>query len=553
MRFLWLDINSSYSHSSLAIPSLDAQLDNSLRDQSEWIIISGTISASSSKIILQILKEQPDVIFSTIWLFNSVYVISLLKQLKVLLPNIIIILGGPEFLGDNTQFLTENKHINAVFRGDGEEQFPILVSNLIHSESFIGIKGICLISGNEYFDSGKGVVSNLSKLIIPEKSSFFNFTKPFVQIETSRGCFNSCRFCVSGCKEKVSYINYKSLGERFQYLVDKGIKEVRILDRTFNANTNHAINILSVIKQFAGLLKFHIEVHPAFISDKLKYELESVPPDLIHIEIGIQSLDDDVLTTVGRKGNAQKSLDGLKYLKGLATFEIHADLIAGLPGYTLEKLYDDFTTLVKTGVDEIQVESLKVLPGTEFRNNNLLYKLKFSPIPPYEVLGNDSIRFEELLYAGTLSRASDLWYNDFRWKSVFSLLISRESQFLQDFIIYISMQNLQQISPEKCGLILFDFCCKYLPNYKVYVANSWLLAGFSVNKKPGKLARKWEKGFSGIHFPFTDSDFRYQSYYYIESEHITYWYSFDKLSKNLVNYTSLRKLSSSITKEKSNE
>ena len=541
MRFLWLDINSSYSHSSLAIPSLDAQLDNPLRDQSEWKIVSGTLLASPAKIILQILKEQPDVIFSTIWLFNSIYVLSILKQIEGLLPNIKIILGGPEFLGDNRLFLSENKHIHAVFRGDGEEQFPVLVSNLIHSEPLSAINGICQILGNNYHDNGKAVVSNLSKLKIPEQSSLFGFNKPFVQIETSRGCFNTCRFCVSGCNEKVSYINYESLRERLQYLVEKGITGIRILDRTFNANTNHAINILSVIKDFAGLLKFHIEVHPAFISDKLKRKLESIPSNLIHIEIGIQSLDDEVLKTVGRKGDAQKSLDGLIYLKGLKTFEIHADLIAGLPGYSLGKLYDDFTTLVKTGVDEIQIETLKVLPGTEFRYNNILYKLKFSPIPPYEVLENDSMSFEELLSAGTLSRASDLWYNDFRWKSVFALLINKEDQFLQDFIYYLSKQNIQQLSPEKCGLILFDFCSKYFQNYLTYVANSWLLAGFSVHKKPGKLARKWEKGYSGIHFPFIDSDFTHLSYYYIDSKHITYWYSFDKHSKTLVNNTSLRK------------
>jgi hypothetical protein len=105
----------------------------------------------------------------------------------------------------------------------------------------------------------------------------------------------------------------------------------------------------------------------------------------------------------------------------------------------------------------------------------------------------------------------------------------------------LSKQNIQQLSPEKCGLILFDFCSKYFQNYLTYVANSWLLAGFSVHKKPGKLARKWEKGYSGIHFPFIDSDFTHLSYYYIDSKHITYWYSFDKHSKTLVNNTSLRK------------
>ena len=542
MRFLWLDINSSYSHSSLAIPSLDAQLDSSIRERAIWKVVSGTLSANPSKIILQVINEKPDVIFSTVWLFNSLFILSILKQIKVLLPNVKIILGGPEFLGDNKIFLSENKGIYAVFRGDGEIIYPELVLNLINESSICKLEGVCIISEGRYYDNGKAVIPDISVLKIPEHSEFFSLDKPFVQVETSRGCFNSCKFCVSGCDEKVSYINYRTLKQRLQIHANKGIKEIRILDRTFNAKSSHAINLLKIMKEFHGHLKFHIEFHPALISESLKKELESIPPNLLHIEVGIQSLDDNVIKTAGRKGMPQNSIEGLSYLKNLSTLEIHADLIAGLPGYTLSKLYEDYSTLVKFGVDEIQVETLKLLPGTNFRENSLIYKLKYSPIPPYEILENESITYDELQRAVYLSRISDLWYNDSRWRSVFSLLIIKEGEFLSEFLEFVSSINLQNISPEKCGIILFDFCSIYFPSYNFHISNSWILSGYSLTKKPGKIARKWEKGFSGLPFPFNNYDFTQFSYYYIDSPCRIYWYSFDKFSKTLINYTSLSKM-----------
>ena len=111
MKFLWLDINASYSHSSLALPSLEAQIGDVTNKQIEWQVVSGTIKSNKDEIISQIIACSPDYIFATGWLFNIEYLLSLLRKINALSDGCKIVLGGPEFLGNNSKFLQENQSV----------------------------------------------------------------------------------------------------------------------------------------------------------------------------------------------------------------------------------------------------------------------------------------------------------------------------------------------------------------------------------------------------------------------------------------------------------
>ena len=63
--------------------------------------------------------------------------------------------------------------------------------------------------------------------------------------------------------------------------------------------------------------------------------------------------------------------------------ETHADLIAGLPLYHLSEIFEDVRTLAEYGAGEIQLESLKLLPGTEMRRRAEELGIQYSPLPPY--------------------------------------------------------------------------------------------------------------------------------------------------------------------------
>jgi len=492
MKILWIDLNSSYAHSSLALPALHAQI---MTDPSiEWEIVSATINENAGMIVDEIYHHQPDILAATTWLFNHEQLIHVASRVKALLPKTCLVLGGPEFLGDNEEFLRKNPFVDCVFRGEGEEVFPQWLTCWNHPEQWHTVPGLCYLTPyKEYKDNGIARVLNFAGLVPPEQSRFFNWSKPFVQLETTRGCFNTCAFCVSGGEKPVRTLSIESIRERLQLIHAHGIKNVRVLDRTFNYNPRRAKELLRLFLEFHPDIRFHLEIHPALLSEELKEELSLLPKGLLHLEAGIQSLREPVLEKSRRMGKLSDALDGLRFLCALPNMETHADLIAGLPLYHLHEIFEDVRTLAGYAAGEIQLESLKLLPGTEMRRRAEELGIKYSPLPPYEVLQTHEISVSELQTARQLSRLLDGFYNTPAWQALTRELILNDEQFLHRFLAYLTKANLidQPMSLEKRGLILYEFCKQNYPEYQIQAAIAWIEAGMSLKKLPAE--KVWTK------------------------------------------------------------
>lgn len=492
MKILWIDLNSSYAHSSLALPALHAQI---MTDPSiEWEIVSATINENTGMIVDEIYRHRPDILAATTWLFNHEQLMHVASRVKALLPEACLVLGGPEFLGDNEEFLRKNPFVDCVFRGEGEEVFPQWLTCWNHPEQWHTVPGLCYLTPNkEYKDNGIARVLNFAGLVPPEQSRFFNWSKPFVQLETTRGCFNTCAFCVSGGEKPVRTLSIESIRERLQLIHAHGIKNVRVLDRTFNYNPRRAKELLRLFLEFHPDIRFHLEIHPALLSEELKEELSLLPKGLLHLEAGIQSLREPVLEKSRRMGKLSDALDGLRFLCALPNMETHADLIAGLPLYHLHEIFEDVRTLAGYAAGEIQLESLKLLPGTEMRRRAEELGIKYSPLPPYEVLQTHEISVSELQTARQLSRLLDGFYNTLAWQALTRELILNDEQFLHRFLAYLTKANLidQPMSLEKRGLILYEFCKQNYPEYQIQAAIAWIEAGMSLKKLPAE--KVWTK------------------------------------------------------------
>ena len=486
MKILWIDLNSSYAHSSLALPALHAQIAN---DPSiEWAIVSATINENAGTVVEEAYRHKPDILAATAWLFNHEQLLHITSRLKALLPETCLILGGPEFLGDNEFFLRKNPFVNCVFRGEGEEVFPQWLTCWNQPELWNDIAGLCYLdTDKQYRDNGTARVLNFSRLIPPEKSCFFNWDKPFVQLETTRGCFNTCAFCVSGGEKPIRTLSIENIRQRLQTIHEHGIKNIRVLDRSFNYNTHRAKELLQLFLEYPDI-HFHLEIHPALLSEELKEELKHLPEGLLHLEAGIQSLREPVLEKSRRMGKLTDALEGLKFLCSLPNMETHADLIAGLPLYHLSEIFEDIRVLAAYGAGEIQLESLKLLPGTEMRRRAEELGIQYSPLPPYEVLQTREINVSELQTARQLSRLLDGFYNTPAWQSITRKLILKEEKFLYRFLEHLIQIGLidQPISLEKRGLILYEFCKHNYPEYQLEASIAWIEAGMSLKKLPAE-------------------------------------------------------------------
>ncbi|MDD3844502.1 MAG: DUF4080 domain-containing protein [Bacteroidales bacterium] len=540
MKILWLDINASYSHSSLAIPAMDAQLEPKIREMHQWQILSGSLKLGASWFVQRINNMSPDLVLSTLWLFNHTMVMEVLAKAHALNPELRIILGGPEFLGDNNFFLASNPFVESVFRGEGEEMFPQFVKSLGNNRDYLKLQGFCsLDSKGNYIDNGYSKVNSFNSLAYPEKSFFFNWEKPFVQLETSRGCFNKCAFCISGNSRNIDELPVKSLKPRINLMYEKGIREIRILDRTFNANIKRTLELIQLFNEFKGEVEFHTEIHPSFINAKFMEAIETTRHGTMHFEAGIQSLRENVLLKCNRYDKKQETLEGITYLSNLGKHEVHTDLIAGLPDYSFNELIEDLNVLVGIFPGEIQLESLKLLPGTSLKENAPKYGIKYSPIPPYEVLETPSISFNELELCRHLSAILDIYYNKPEWKHLFGGLVKRNNSFIELFAKYFLTNNIgKSIAREKKGLVIWEFCKNEFPHELDIVAVKWMENGLSFNIGPGLLSKVWKIG-DKLTNPLYNNNSKESSYRYLEFKERRHWFLYNRKSnssKSLLNY-----------------
>ena len=481
MKLLWLDINCSYAHSSLALPALHAQCG---KNEVEWEVVSATLSTPVGALVTQIAGHRPDIIAATAWLFTHDYLTNVITRAKALLPECTVILGGPEFLGENESYLLRHPEVDALFRGEGEEEFSKWLEISQNRGRWGSVKGLCFLNEEgRYRDGGLARVADFALLKAPEESRFFRWEKPFVQLETTRGCFSSCAFCVSGAEKPVRTIPLETVRERIGNIHAHGVREIRLLDRTFNGDAGRAVSLVKLFAEFPDM-RFHLEMHPAFLPVELRELLSGLPDNLLHLEAGIQSLREPVLKACKRAGKLDGALDGLRFLCGLKNMETHADLIVGLPLYTLAQIFEDIRTLASFGAGEIQLELLKVLPGTGMRRDAESLGLVYSSMPPYEILKTNEMSVPEIQTGRLLSRLLDFYYNTRAWKNITIRLICEESEFLQDFLQWMRRgEHLEQpLSVEKRGLLLFEFIVEFYPFYKNRMAEAWEKAGLTLRK-----------------------------------------------------------------------
>lgn len=530
MKLLWIDLNCSYAHSSLALPALHAQVMH--RTDVEWEVVRTTNNESVGTTVDAIYAHRPDVIAATAWLFTHEQLLHVIGRAKALMPRVKVVLGGPEFLGDNEAYLRQHPEVDAVFRGESEESFARWLDVWDEPEKWAEIEGVCYFKelkgdkgrkmeikansyvseakrnwplspqGSEatslpisplspqkaYHDGGLARVMSFDKLLPPEESPLFTWDKPFVQVETTRGCFNTCAFCVSGVGDPIRMLPIGEIRRRLVRIRERGIRDVRVLDRTFNFHPRQAIELMHLFAEFHPHLRFHLEIHPALLPQSVRDVLATLPDGLLHLEAGIQSLRQEVLDMSRRKGTLEQALDGLRFLCSLPNLVTHADLIAGLPLYTLAQIYEDVRTLAGYQAGEIQLESLKLLPGTLMRRDAEKLGIRYSPLPPYEVLETASITSAQLQEARRLSRLLDAYYNTTAWQAFTRRLIIHEEDFLHRFLDYLTVHNYidQPLSLERRGELLYLFCRDHYPAYTTEATVAWIEAGMSLRKTPAE-------------------------------------------------------------------
>ncbi len=407
---LFLAVNASYSHTNLAGGYLGAVAD---AEGWRWQTLETLDGADLPELLGMLCRYRPTVLAATFYLFNRQRLLTIVRRYKSLYPACIVIGGGPEFDGDNRRFLAVEPAIEVVVRGEGELAFRDWLRHIDARSHWRRIPGLCFRDGNNsYHDGGRAVsVDNLDDLPSPYRFLPDISRKPFAQLETTRGCTNRCVFCREGSHDILRRFSLSRVRQSLQTLREIGIREVRLLDRTFNEPAARARQLLSMLIEEFSDLRFHLEIDPGRLTRTFMDTLARAPAGQLKLEAGIQTFHPDAWRRMRRGTSPRRALNGLRALSAMPNLAVHADLIAGLPGANRASLRADIDTVIAAGPSELQLEILKVLPGTPLRDMAAAAGLVYAPDPPYEVLCSRDMLPADLADAAVWSRAIDWFYN----------------------------------------------------------------------------------------------------------------------------------------------
>ena len=442
-----------------------------------------TINEQVSRVVEAVVEQQPDVILGTAYLFTVTELLQACHRVKRLCPEVRIILGGPEFLGANEDFLSEHPYVDAVVRGEGESVISHLLATIDERDRWASIPGVCYrTAGGGIHDDGRSAeLLPVDRLPDPTESRFMNWEKGFVLLETSRGCPACCSFCTSALPTGVRVFPLARTRDTLQRVRKAGVREVRILDRTFNHPPERAKELLSCFLQEFPELWFHLEVYPNLLTPEIMDLIETAAPGRLHLEIGLQSTQATILKKVRRQDFGKTAQAAFQRLCWMPHIPIHVDLLAGLPGQSMEDIYADLRLLSEWLPEHVQLETLKILKGTPLAGELERFGIVRAGNPPYEVMQTNTMSFAGLREAQRLSRILDAFHGNRELAGVCREVWREHPDFWRDFERHLrGLTDVEtpQSLPQRYRL-LHAFLLGYDPAQAQELEVQWVKCGHS--------------------------------------------------------------------------
>ena len=393
-------LNAKYIHASLGLRYLFANL-NELQAQSQ--ILEFTINQRPIDILEKLLLNPPKIIGFGIYIWNCQQTLELIQLIKCVAPDIKVILGGPEISYETEQQALYH-YCDYVITGTADFSFYQLCRDLLDNKP----------PAQKILRSKPFPLDDLSY-----PYQWYNeedIKNRVTYIEASRGCPFKCEFCLSSLDKTAYPFDLECFLAEMENLYQRGARHFKFVDRTFNLKIKNSLKVLDFfLDKKDPELFLHFEVIPDHLPQALKQKLVCFSEASLQFEVGIQTFDTQVQKHISRRQNNDKSKQNLIWLKNNTKAHIHADLIFGLPGETLASFEKSFDQLYACGPHEIQMGILKRLRGSPIIRHIEAFDMRFSPIPPYSILSNKDVCFEQMQQVNRFARYWDMIGNSGRF------------------------------------------------------------------------------------------------------------------------------------------
>ncbi|MBC8017120.1 MAG: DUF4080 domain-containing protein [Verrucomicrobia bacterium] len=417
MKILLTTLHAKYSHASLALPSLAACCQD--LPGVAVIIREFTVNEPRGHLLRLIMAEQAELVAFSCYIWNIEQTLRIASDIKKISPRTVIVLGGPETSFGTFELMHDNPAIDFVIKGEGETVFRQLAEIVAarDSDQFPGaaLEEIPNLFFRDQDDiavgpHGTGHIQ-LDSLPSPFVAGLVDLNKPLVYYETARGCPFSCSFCLSSVEGQVRSYSMERIKSDLLFLMQQGVAQIKLVDRTFNYDARRANDIWRFILEHNRHSHFHFEIAAELLSDAALDTLKQVAANTFRFEIGVQSASQATLEKVNRKTDLGRLFYIIRRLLAETKIELHLDLVAGLPGETYAGFLESLQAVADLHPHQIQVEPLKVLKGSPMREIARREDYHFSGFPPYTILRTPWLSFEDIGRIETVGRLLDLFYN----------------------------------------------------------------------------------------------------------------------------------------------
>ena len=431
-------VNAKYIHSNLALQYIKSYC----RTKSINLnFLEFNINDNLDKIINDIFLTKSNVFAFSCYIWNIEIILKICSSLKKILPDSIIILGGPEVSYESIELMNFHKpYIDYIVYGEGEITFYELLRYLEDEKTDIkSIHGLVYKTKESIFINKKRKeIEDLDSIPFPYKD-ISDYKNKIIYYETSRGCPFQCQYCLSSIEKGVRYFSLDRVFKDIDYFIQNQVKQIKLVDRTFNSDKKRCLSILNYIIDKNGKTNFHFEISPKLIDKDFISVIKKAPEDLFQFEIGIQSTNSATLKAVKRKEPFKDIKNNIKSILDLKLFHIHLDLIAGLPYEDIHSFEKSFNDAYSLQPDMLQLGFLKLLKGSGLRTNTSKYEIDYRDYPPYEVLSTDCLSFKDMLLLKNVESMLNTFYNSGKFKKSISYI--EKDYFSSPFKLYLALAD----------------------------------------------------------------------------------------------------------------
>src|SRR5256885_8643770 len=215
-------LNAKYIHAAFGLRYLLANLGPL---QSSACLLEFDVNQRPTDIAEILLARNPKIIGFGIYIWNVTPAIEVVATIKRLRPDIAIILGGPE-----VSYEFEAQPIvqlaDFVITGEADLKFAELCNQLLSGQR----------PPNRIIPAE---LPDFSQLVLPyDLYDDQDVAHRIIYVEASRGCPFTCEFCLSSLDIPVRQAPLEKMLAHLQRLLERGVKQFKFVDRTFNLNLN---------------------------------------------------------------------------------------------------------------------------------------------------------------------------------------------------------------------------------------------------------------------------------------------------------------------------